>query len=168
MKIKIQKLNSSEVNSSLYKNQKNIRRAKDVIGGFDKIVYATDQDLDGFHIRGLLNGFIEKYLPEFKGKVGMLQTPVIMYSKNGKVTGWKYNLNDTSEYSGEATYVKGIGSWNSDDLKYIVKQDGLDRMIQIIDFEGAKGQELIDEWLGDDSGPRKKYILDNDFKIAMV
>ena len=98
----------------------------------------------------------------------MLQTPVIMYSKNGKVTGWKYNLNDNTEYPGEATYVKGIGSWNSDDLKYIVKQDGLDRMIQIIDFEGMKGQELIDVWLGDDSGPRKKYILDNDFKIAMV
>ena len=91
-----------------------------------------------------------------------------MFSKNGKVTGWKYNLNDTNEYPGEATYAKGIGSWNSDDLKYIVKQDGLDKMIQIIDFEGAKGQELIDEWLGDDSGPRKKYILDNDFKIAMV
>ena len=41
-------------------------------------------------------------------------------------------------------------------------------MIQVIDFEGETGQELIDEWLGDDSGPRKKYILDNDFKIAMV
>ena len=41
-------------------------------------------------------------------------------------------------------------------------------MIQIIDFEGETGQELIDEWLGDDSSPRKKYILDNDFKIAMV
>ena len=168
MNIKIQKLNSAEVDSSIYKNQKNIRRAKDTIGGFDKIVYATDQDLDGFHIRGLLNGFIEKYLPEFKGKVGMLQTPVIMYSKNGKVTGWKYNLNDTTEFKGEATYVKGIGSWNSDDLKYIVKQDGLDKMIQIIDFEGTKGQELIDDWLGDDSSPRKKYILDNVFIIAMV
>lgn len=166
---KIEKIKNI-TNSDLEKYKKNtlIRRSKDVKGGFDKIVYATDQDLDGFHIRGLLNGFIEKYLPEFKGKVGMLQTPVILYTKNGKVTGWKYNLNDNTEYPGEATYVKGIGSWNSDDLKYIVKQDGLDRMIQVIDFEGETGQELIDEWLGDDSGPRKKYILDNDFKIAMV
>ena len=64
--------------------------------------------------------------------------------------------------------VKGIGSWNSEDLKYIVDKDGLDKMIQVIDFEGETGQELIDEWLGDDSSPRKKYILDNDFKIAMV
>ena len=151
---KIEKINNI-TNSDLEKYKKHtlIRRSKDVKGGFDKIVYATDQDLDGFHIRGLLNGFIEKYLPEFKGKVGMLQTPVILYTKNGKVTGWKYNLNDKSNYEGDATYVKGIGSWNSEDLKYI---------------EGETGQELIDEWLGDDSSPRKKYILDNDFKIAMV
>lgn len=166
---KIEKIKNI-TNSDLEKYKKNtlIRRSKDVKGGFDKIVYATDQDLDGFHIRGLLNGFIEKYLPEFKGKVGMLQTPVILYTKNGKVTGWKYNLNDKSNYEGDATYVKGIGSWNSEDLKYIVEKDGLDKMIQVIDFEGETGQELIDEWLGDDSSPRKKYILDNDFKIAMV
>ena len=97
-----------------------------------------------------------------------LGPPVILYTKNGKVTGWKYNLNDKSNYEGDATYVKGIGSWNSEDLKYIVEKDGLDKMIQVIDFEGEIGQELIDEWLGDDSSPRKKYILDNDFKIAMV
>ena len=45
MTIKIQKLNSKELLDSLaYKNQKNVRRCKDVKGGFDKIVYATDQD----------------------------------------------------------------------------------------------------------------------------
>ena len=44
MNIKIQKLNSTELDSSTYKNQKNVRRCKDVKGGFDKIVYATDQD----------------------------------------------------------------------------------------------------------------------------
>ena len=45
MSIKIQDLKKiNTVNVSVYRNQKNVRRCKDVNGGFDKIVYATDQD----------------------------------------------------------------------------------------------------------------------------
>lgn len=45
MTIKIQDLKKiNTVNVSVYRNQKNVRRCKDVKGGFDKIVYATDQD----------------------------------------------------------------------------------------------------------------------------
>ena len=45
MTIKIQDLkNINTVNVSAYHNQKNVRRCKDIKGGFDKIVYATDQD----------------------------------------------------------------------------------------------------------------------------
>ena len=91
-----------------------------------------------------------------------------MYSKNGKIQGWKYTLEDKTEYKGDVTYVKGIGSWNPDDLKYIISKDGLEKMIQKVDFQGLNGLNLIEEWLGDDSEPRKKYILNNDFKIAMV
>ena len=74
-------------NSDLEKYKKNtlVRRSKEVKGGFEKIVYATDQDLDGFHIRGLLNGFIEKYLPEFKGNpYASMQIPVIVFSASLK------------------------------------------------------------------------------------
>ena len=166
MNIKYTKINNIDFNK--YKSQSFVRRSKVINGGFDYIVYATDQDLDGYHIRGLLTGFVERYLPEFKDKIGMLQTPVIMYSKNGKIQGWKYTLEDKTEYKGDVTYVKGIGSWNPDDLKYIISKDGLEKMIQKVDFQGLNGLNLIEEWLGDDSEPRKKYILNNDFKIAMV
>ena len=45
MAIKIQNLEKIDnINISVYRNQKNVRRCKDVKGGFDKIVYATDQD----------------------------------------------------------------------------------------------------------------------------
>lgn len=45
MAIKIQDLEKiNNVNISAYRNQKNVRRSKDIKGGFDKIVYATDQD----------------------------------------------------------------------------------------------------------------------------
>ena len=77
-----------------YKSQKNVRRLQEHEGGFEKIVFATDQDLDGFHIIGLLSGFIHKYLPQLRDSVYMLQTSVIAVTKNGNVTSWTYNLND--------------------------------------------------------------------------
>ena len=134
---------------------------------YEYIIYATDQDLDGYHIRGLLTGFFFKYLPELKGNIGMLQTPVIGVTKKDKLTSWYYNLSDEVNLkAGETSnYYKGLGSWDSDDLKVVVKQDGLDKMINMLEFDNDK---IIDDWLGDDSEPRKKYILNNDFSIAKL
>ena len=164
MDLKFTKVENVDI--SKYKLQTNVRRLHEIKGGFEKIVFATDQDLDGFHIRGLLSGFIHKYLPEFKDKIGMLQTPVIVISKNGKIKTWMYNLNDNVDIeNGDIPdYKKGLGSWDVEDLKYIISKDGVDKMIQHIDFSNC--DEIIDEWLGDDSQPRKKYIINNDFNIA--
>lgn len=124
--------------------------------------------MDGMHIRGLLNGFIERYLPEFKDKIGMLQTPVILYTNGQGIVGWKYSLDDDTHYNGTPVYVKGIGSWNSDDLKEIVKREGLEKMIEDVDFSTLEGAAMIEEWLGNDPSARKEYILNNDFEIAKV
>ena len=134
---------------------------------YEYIIFATDADLDGFHIRGLLVGFIERYMPELKGKVGILQTPVILVNKNNKPHRWYYDLSDEVKLGrGETSdYKKGLGSWDSDDLKHIVQQDTLNKMIDIFEFDDDK---VIDDWMGNDSEPRKKYILDNDFSIAKL
>lgn len=131
------------------------------------IVYASDQDMDGFHIRGLLTGFFQRYMPELKGQIGILQTPVIMINKNNKPVRWHYDLNDEVKIGRgeESEYKKGLGSWNVSDLKHIVQHDSLEKMIDILDFDS---DEIIDEWLGSDSEPRKKYILKNDFSIAKL
>lgn len=134
---------------------------------YQYIIYATDQDLDGYHIRGLLTGFFVRYLPELKGKIGMLQTPVIGVTKKDKLTHWYYNLNDDVKLNAGETsnYYKGLGSWDTEDLKEVVQADGLQKMINILEFDDEK---VIEEWLGDDSEPRKKYILSNDFSIAKL
>ena len=134
---------------------------------YEYIIKATDQDLDGFHIRGLLTGFFVKYLPEQKGKIGMLQTPVIGIVKNEKLVNWHYSLNDEINLkSGEkSNYYKGLGSWDIEDLKQVIKTDGIEKMIDIIEFDD---ETIIEEWLGNDSEPRKKYILDNNFSIAKL
>ena len=150
-----------------YKKSDIIRRRHKVEGGFDKIVFATDQDLDGFHIRGLLLGFIEKYLPHLKDKVFMLQTPVVVIMKNSKPERWVYDLSSSLEPKAKEVmdYKKGLGSWDPEDLKYIISKDGLDQMIVGVTFDNLN---LLDDWLGSDSEPRKKYIVKNDFNIAKI
>jgi len=132
---------------------------------YEYVIFATDQDLDGYHIRGLLIGFIQRYLPELKGAVGMIQTPVIGISKNNKLIRWSYTLNDSIKLkAGEHShYYKGLGSWDTEDLVQVVDTDGLQEMINLLEFDNDK---IIDEWLGDDSAPRKKYIDSNEFSIA--
>jgi DNA gyrase/topoisomerase IV subunit B len=134
---------------------------------YDYVIYATDQDLDGFHIRGLLTGFFVRYMPEMLGRLGMLQTPVIVVKKNNKLRRWTYNLSeDVNLKAGETSkYMKGLGSFKASDFKEIVQTDGITKMIDMIDFDS---DSIIDDWLGNDSEPRKKYILKNDFSIAKL
>jgi DNA gyrase/topoisomerase IV subunit B len=80
---------------------------------------------------------------------------------------WVYTINEelTPKKGEEFSYVKGLGTWDIDDLKYIIEKDGLKKMIDMFDFDS---EEIIEEWLGDNSEPRKKYILKNDFNIAKL
>lgn len=135
---------------------------------YQYIVFATDEDLDGLHIRALLSGFIHRYLPNYETRVGILHTPIIAFFKNEKIQRWVYSLSEKLECKkGEKSfYFKGLGSWEKTDLQHVIETDGLDRMINIIDFEGA--DTSLGEWLGNDSAPRKKYILENNFSIADI
>ena len=136
--------------------------------GYEKIVYATDQDLDGFHIRILLSGFILKYLPEYKNNVGMLQTPVIGIKKNKKLVRWYYNLNDEVTLNpGETSkYYKGLGSHNKETLEMIIETDGIDKMIDMIEWDR---EEAVNEWLANSKvDVRKEAIMENEFSVAKL
>jgi DNA gyrase/topoisomerase IV subunit B len=136
--------------------------------GYQYIIPATDQDLDGFHIRGLLFGFIHKYLPEFKDKVGLLNTPVIGIKKGKTLQRWYYSLNDKVKHlAGETSkYYKGLGSHKAIDLKYIVDTDGLSNMIEMIEWDDEK---VINDWLDvKSSDKRKEYIKNNTFSISKL
>ena len=133
---------------------------------FEYIVTGTDQDLDGIHITALITGFYKRYFPEDlkNGKLGRLQTPVFFTrGKDKKPKKWYYNLRDIPDETGE--YMKGLGSWEVEDLEYIIKQDGLEAMINI--FEDTD-ENVINEWLSTDSELRKKYIQNNDFELIKL
>ena len=157
-KISQQKFIANKELSTLYSIIKN--------EDYDKIVFATDEDLDGIHIRSLLSGFVRKYLPEYERKVGILETPIIASFKNEKIQKWTYSLDDKLDLKKNETsfYFKGLGSWEKDDLQHVIKTDGIEKMVVKLDF--GECDMSLDEWLGPDSEPRKKYIIDNEFSIA--
>lgn len=133
---------------------------------FKQIVLATDQDLDGFHIRGLLLGFVNKFLPELRDRVYFLQTPVRGIYKNGKLQRWSFDLETEIEVkSGETPiYLKGLGSLDPSDLDVIIKKNGMQTLLTKVDFTGSESS--LEAWLGDDSDIRKEMIKQNDFSIA--
>lgn len=136
--------------------------------GYEYIINATDQDLDGIHIRGLLIGMVERYLPDYKHKIGNLNTPVIGIKKNRNLVRWTYSLKDTliAKKGEESKYYKGIGSWNEKDLLAVIQKDGLERMIDMLDFDST---EAIDDWLGDTKADkRKEMIMLNEFSITKL
>ena len=97
----------------------------------------------------------------------MLETPIIGYLKNGKLQRWSYELSDETPKPNETPfYYKGLGSWEKEDLKKVVKTDGIEKMVRLLDFTDADSS--LEEWLGDDSEPRKKHILENEFNIADI
>jgi len=162
-------LNAYSATQSKFTNNKELSELYKIIKNenYEYIIFASDADLDGMHIVGLLTGFFVRYLPHLKGSIGRLSTPV-KFTKKGKIPiNWVYSLNEelSPQRGEEFSYMKGLGSWDIDDLKYIVSKDGLKKMIDIFEFDNDK---IIQEWLGDDSEPRKKYILANDFNIASI
>lgn len=134
--------------------------------GYDYFIAGTDQDLDGLSIRLLLISLILEYVPEYKGKFGFLDTPVMVAKKNGKITRWSYSLRDDFEAKPgeEIQYYKGLGTFNYEDLKYIVQQEGIENMIKLIDFSD---EELYLDWLKDDRVEiRKEQLQNHTFSIT--
>jgi DNA gyrase/topoisomerase IV subunit B len=138
--------------------------------GYEYAIFATDQDLDGFTIRGLLIGFFNKYLPNYltDGQVGMLQTPIMAELKNDMPVKWVYDLDKSDTLSGHIKYFKGLGSWTEKGLKSVVKKDGLSKMIEFLEWD-ENAQETIDAWLNSKrADDRKEMIMSNNFDLIKL
>ena len=168
-------LNAYDATQSKFQNNTELSLLYSIIKseGYEYIMYATDQDLDGFTIRGLLTGFFHKYLRAdwlAKGKVGVLQTPIRGKMQGGKIIDWVYSLQDGDKLTdkGQSKYFKGLGSWKPEWLKTVVKKDGLAKMFDILEYDDD-ADETIDAWLNtkrpDD---RKAFLRENDFDLIKL
>lgn len=171
--IEIKKIMGLESNKT-YKNTDELR--------YNKILFMTDQDLDGSHIKGLCINLFECLWPSLlniEGFLGFMNTPILKATKSGKMIHfyneqeyelWKSEHQDAKGWS--IKYYKGLGTSTGKEFKEYFK----DKKTMDIHL-GDKDNETIDmvfnkkksdfrkEWL---SNYERNNVLDTrDTKITL-
>ena len=92
---------------------------------FQNVLIASDQDLDGFHINGLILCFYLKYAPWLidAGRVKRLRTPIVVLKTKNKIVKHFFTFDEFNEFQSkhdvkkfEIFYKKGIGSWKKEEF----------------------------------------------------
>lgn len=98
---------------------------------YGKVVFITDQDLDGAHIKGLgINLFHCEWnsLTKINGFIGFMNTPILKAEKGdqvlsfynkGEYDAWKREINDTKGW--KIKYYKGLGTSSKAEFKQYMK-----------------------------------------------
>ena len=133
---------------------------------YNKIVIATDADVDGMHIRLLLITFFLQFFPELvkEGHVYVLETPLFRV-RNKKETYYCYSEDekqDAIEKIGrnlEITRFKGLGEISPNEFKHFIGKDI--RLEPVILGKDSKIQQLLSFFMGKNTADRQKFIIDN-------
>lgn len=133
---------------------------------YNRVVIATDADVDGMHIRLLLLTFFLQFFPEIirEGHLFILQTPLFRV-RNKKETIYCYDEDAKNKAlaklgkSSEITRFKGLGEISPDEFKFMI---GPDMRLDPVTFEEGKGvKELLAFYMGKNTPDRQDYIIEN-------
>ena len=170
-----------------------LQAALDIEDGLDtlrynKVIVATDADVDGMHIRLLIITFFLQFYPELikKGHVYVLQTPLFrvrnkrkkiknkkvveaedakMGKKGDFITRYCYNeeerLRAISELGPdpEITRFKGLGEISSNEFVHFIGPDM--RLEQVTMRKTDQVQKLLEYYMGKNTPERQNFIIDN-------
>ena len=133
---------------------------------YNKIVLATDADVDGMHIRLLLITFFLQFFPELvkEGHVHVLETPLFRV-RNKKETFYCYNKQeriDAIEKVGknaEITRFKGLGEISPSEFKHFIGNKM--RLEPVIIGREAAIQEILKFYMGKNTPERQQFIIEN-------
>ncbi len=133
---------------------------------YNKIVVATDADVDGAHIRLLLLTFLLQFFPDLveKGHVHILQTPLFRV-RNKKETRYCYSENEKQEALGklgknaEITRFKGLGEISPDEFAAFIGKDI--RLEQVILQPNMKIADILEYYMGKNTPARRDFIMEN-------
>ena len=133
---------------------------------YNKIIIATDADVDGMHIRLLLLTFFLQFFPDLikKGHVYILQTPLFRV-RTQKETRYCYNEEEriaainALKPNPEITRFKGLGEVDPEEFKHFIGKDiRLDKVT--LRKEDAVA-ELLSFYMGDNTPERQNFIVEN-------
>jgi topoisomerase-4 subunit B len=133
---------------------------------YNKVVIATDADVDGMHIRLLLLTFFLQFFPELirDGHLFILQTPLFRV-RNKKETIYCYDDDERRKAidrlgkNSEITRFKGLGEISPDEFGFMI---GPDMRLDPVEYEEGKGvKELLAFYMGKNTPDRQDYIIAN-------
>ncbi len=133
---------------------------------YQKVVIATDADVDGMHIRLLLLTFFLQFFPDLvrQGHVYVLQTPLFRV-RDKKQTFYCYSELEKQEAiealkgKSEITRFKGLGEISPDEFKNFIGEDM--RIDPVVLGQEAAISELLSFYMGKNTPDRQQYIINN-------
>ena len=133
---------------------------------YNKVIIATDADVDGMHIRLLLMTFFLQFFPDLvkKGHVYILQTPLFRV-RNKKETRYCYSEEERVDAMNslganpEITRFKGLGEISPDEFKHFIGKDM--RLDQITLRKEDAVADLLSFYMGRNTPERQDFIVNN-------
>lgn len=133
---------------------------------YNKIIIATDADVDGMHIRLLMMTFFLQFFPEVirSGHLYILQTPLFRV-RNKKETRYCYNEEERQKAidrlgpNPEITRFKGLGEISADEFKEFIGEDM--RLDKVRLTKEDPISDLLEFYMGKNSSERQGFIIGN-------
>lgn len=132
---------------------------------YNKIIIATDADVDGMHIRLLLLTYFLQFFPDLvkMGHVFILETPLFRV-RNKKKTIYCFDENERNSAieeigkNAEITRFKGLGEISPSEFKNFI--DDNIRLEPVILNKKSKINDLLKFYMGKNTPERQGFIID--------
>jgi topoisomerase-4 subunit B len=133
---------------------------------YNRVVIATDADVDGMHIRLLMLTFFLQFFPDLvrNGHLYILQTPLFRV-RDKQQTFYCYSESEKQEAikklrgKPEITRFKGLGEISPGEFGAFIGEDI--RLDPVILLEDTKLDHVLDYYMGKNTPERQDFIIDN-------
>src|SRR5712664_4084602 len=157
----------------VYKNDEmyNLMRSLDIEDNleglrYEKVILATDADVDGLHIRNLLITYFFRFFDQLvhDGHLFVLETPLFRV-RNKEQTMYCYSENerdDSAKKLGktcEITRFKGLGEISPNEFKQFIGKEMRLSQVEYAPKPDAAG--ILSFYMGKNTPERKDYIMEN-------
>ncbi len=141
---------------------------------WNKVIFCTDADVDGFHIRTLLLTMIYRLAPTLikEGKVFIAESPLYEITTKDKVY-FAYTEAEKEQFLteiGDNKFTiqrsKGLGENEPEMMSLTTMDPSTRRLIKIMPDDAKRTSELFDILLGDNLAVRRDFIIENGYKYV--